>query len=350
MPPSDFPRFAHQNVQQDAQSTKQDDQPIYSAGAAQQPESAQHNRLVNAVLRGHAALESDSLLTHHSTRPGVALALGGGFARGFAHLGVLQVLEENHIPISHIAGTSVGSILGAAYASGAPLAQIMATCRTLKFRDIARWHVSRLGLASNHRLADLIERVFVSQSFETLSIPMAVVATNLNTGEAVVFTEGNLVDPIRASCAFPGIFEPVEIGTRWLVDGGVIAPVPTQAARNMGAKHVIGVSVGTPEGDRGKPTNIFQVVSRAVCAAQKHQLEIWERHADVIIRPDVQSLAWDDFHRADEAIEAGKIAAKIALPRILKLVAENEAPAARPARPTEFSDNGLHFITEAMNS
>jgi NTE family protein len=192
------------------------------------------------------------------------------------------------------------------------------------------------------------------------------VATNLNSGEAVVFTEGNMIDPIRASCAFPGIFEPVEIGTRWLVDGGLIAPVPTQAARNMGAKYVVGVSVGMPEGDRGKPTNIFQVVSRAVAAAQKNQLEIWERHADLIIRPDVHSLAWDDFHRADEAIEAGKIAAKIALPRILKLLAENNAYA-EPCvpKPAEFNDNvlhddgshddgsnhnGLNFSTEALNS
>lgn len=332
------------------QNAQQNAQPNHSAARLHHGESAQHNRFASAVLRGRAPLESDTLLTNHSSRPGVALALGGGFARGFAHLGVLQVFEENHIAISHIAGTSVGSILGAAYASGAPLAQIMATCRTLKFRDIARWHVSRLGLASNHRLADLIERVFVSRTFEQLRIPMAVVATNLNSGEAVVFTEGNLIDPIRASCAFPGIFEPVEIGTRWLVDGGLIAPVPTQAARNMGAKYVVGVSVGMPEGDRGKPTNIFQVVSRAVCAAQKHQLEIWERHADLIIRPDVHSLAWDDFHRADEAIEAGKIAAKIALPRILKLLAEDDGRERQIANPPEFSDKGLHFITEAMNS
>src|ERR1700739_4863147 len=93
-------------------------------------------------------------------RPGIALALGGGFARGFAHLGVLQVLEQNHIPISHIAGTSVGSVLGAAYASGAPLARIIATSRTIRFRDIARWSVSRLGLGSNPRLAPRISRVF----------------------------------------------------------------------------------------------------------------------------------------------------------------------------------------------
>ena len=285
---------------------------------------------------------------------GVALALGGGFARGFAHLGVLQVFEENHIAISHIAGTSVGSILGAAYASGAPLALIMATCRTLKFRDIARWHVSRLGLASNHRLADLIERVFQSRRFEDLRIPMAVVATNLNTGEPVVFTEGNMVDPIRASCAFPGIFEPVEIGTRWLVDGGLTAPVPTLAARELGATHVIGVSVGMQDGHTGKPSNVFQVVTRAVCAAQKHQLELWERHADLVIRPDVSALKWDDFDRADEAIEAGKVAARRALPRIQKLlgvsVDAGQAHDARVAHPAEYRDSGLHFITEAMGS
>src|ERR1700736_6543280 len=228
----------------------------------QQNDSAQHNPLVSAVLRGRAPLESDAVLANHSPRPGVALALGGGFARGFAHLGVLQVLEENHIAISHIAGTSVGSILGAAYASGAPLAQIMATCRTLKFRDIARWRVSRLGLASNHRLGDLMERVFDSRQFEDLRIPMAVVATDLNTGEPVVFTEGDLVDAIRASCAFPGLFEPVQIGTRYLADGGLVAPVPTRAARDLGAAFVLGVTVGMQDGYRGTPSNIFQVEIR----------------------------------------------------------------------------------------
>jgi NTE family protein len=244
--------------------------------------------------------------------------LGGGFARGFAHLGVLQVLEQKHIPISCIAGTSVGSILGAAYASGAPLARIIATCRTLRFRDIARWRVSRLGLASNQRLGDLIERVFDSRQFEELRIPMAVVATDLNSGEPVVLRHGNLVDAIRASCAFPGLFEPVEIGTRCLADGGLVAPVPTRAARDLGAEFVLGVSVGMQDGHRGAPSNVFQVMTRAVSAAQKHQLEVWERHADLVLRPDVQSIAWDQFERADEAIEAGAAVALLALPRIEK--------------------------------
>jgi len=278
----------------------------------------------------------------------VGLALGGGFARGFAHLGVLQVLEESHIPISHIAGTSVGSILGAAYASGAPLARIIETCRTLRFRDIARWRVSRLGLASNHRLENLIERVFDSRHFEDLRIPLAAVATDLSSGEPVVFTQGNLADAIRASCAFPGLFEPVEIGTRCLADGGLVAPVPTRAARDLGAATVIGISVGVQDGHRGAPTNIFQVVSRAVSAAQKHQLEVWERHADLILRPDVQSLAWDDFHRADEAIAAGATAARRALPRIENLLRLREEAAKRLQARIESEDKRSVWLAEVL--
>jgi NTE family protein len=275
--------------------------------------------------------------------PGIGLALGGGFARGFAHLGVLQVLEQNHIPISCIAGTSVGSILGAAYASGAPLARIIATCRTLRFRDIARWRVSRLGLASNHRLGDLIEQVFESRQFEDLRVPLAVVATDLNSGEPVVLTHGSLVDAIRASCAFPGLFEPVEIGTRCLADGGLVAPVPTRAARELGAEFVLGVSVGIQDGHRGTPSNIFQVVTRAVSAAQKHQLEVWERHADLVLRPDVQSFAWDDFDRADEAIEAGIAVARQALPRIQKYLGRAAA-----ARDTEAVVQSYVWLEEAV--
>jgi NTE family protein len=258
---------------------------------------------------------------------GIGLALGGGFARGFAHLGVLKTLEQNHIRVSHIAGTSVGSVFGAAYASGAPLARILATSRTIRFRDIARWSVSRLGLASNHRLADIIERVFDSQQFEDMKIPVAVIATDLATGDPVVFRQGPLVEAIRASCAYPGLFEPVHIGTRYFADGGLVAPVPTQAARQLGASLVVGVSLGTQDGNPTAPRNIFQVVARAVSAAQKHQQGTWERHADLVIRPDVHNLAWDDFGRANEAIAAGESAARLALPRIRQLLAASKQSA-----------------------
>jgi NTE family protein len=267
--------------------------------------------------------------------------LGGGFARGYAHLGVLSVFEEHHIPISCVSGSSIGSILGAAYASGAQLSCIVEKCREIRFRDFARWRVSRFGLASNDRLGALVDRVFDSCQFETLAIPTAIVATDLGTGDPVVFTQGSLADAIRASCAFPGLFEPVQIGTRYLADGGLVAPVPTRAARELGAEIVVGVCVGLHDGERGAPKNIFQVVSRAVSAAQKNQLEAWERHADLVLRPSVQSIAWNDFERIDESMEAGAAAARSALPQIKKLLAWQQEQR-KPGR------QGEYLIAEAL--
>jgi len=251
----------------------------------------------------------------------VSVALGGGFARGYAHLGVLQTLQEHGIPVTSVAGSSIGSILGAAYASGVPLLRIIQKCREIRFRDFAKWRVSRFGLASNERLGALMQKLFGTKQFEDLQLPLSIVATDLGTGDAVVFRQGNLAQAIRASCAFPGLFEPVQIGTRCLADGGLVAPVPARAARELGAELVVGVSVGLHDGQRGVPNNIFQVVSRAVSAAQKQQLEAWERYADLVLRPSVQGLAWDDFDRIDEAIEAGVVVARAAVPKLKQLLA-----------------------------
>jgi NTE family protein len=284
------------------------------------------------------------LMEGPALRPGIGLALGGGFARGYAHLGVLRVFEQEGIPISCISGSSIGSILGAAYASGAPIPLIIRKCREIRFRDFARWRVSRFGLACNDRLGALVDRLFDSRQFEDLLIPTAIVATDLGTGDPVIFKRGSLADAIRASCAFPGLFEPIQIGTRCLADGGLVAPVPTRAARELGAQIVVGISVGLHDGQRGAPTNIFQVVSRAVSAAQKHQLEAWERHANIVLRPSVQSLSWDDFARIDEAIEAGTAAARSALPPIRKLL--NSRPL--QSEPIEPGRQGEFLFAEAL--
>jgi NTE family protein len=140
----------------------------------------------------------------------------------------------------------------------------------------------------------------------------------------------------------------VEIGTRCLADGGLVAPVPTRAAREPGATSVLGISVGMHDGHRGAPTNIFQVVSRAVSAAQKHQLEVWERHADLVLRPDVQSLAWDDFDRAEEAIEAGAAATRRALPRIQKLLGQKEHADREFEARLEAEDKSYLWLAEAL--
>jgi NTE family protein len=310
------------------------------------PERLTHRPLLS--LFGNLILVSTDLYSrfrfaeHPRLRSGIGLALGGGFSRGYAHLGVLRELEANQIPIACISGSSIGSILGAAYASGTPLAQIIERCREIRFRDFAGWRVSRFGLASNERLGALVHRCFDSRQFEDLLMPLAIVATDLGSGDPVIFRQGSLAEAIRASCAFPGLFEPVQIGTRFLADGGLVAPVPTRAARELGAETVIGVSVGMHDGHRGAPSNIFQVVTRAVSAAQKNQLEAWERHADLVLRPSVQSLAWDSFDRIDEAIEAGAAATRGAIHQIAKLLDS------RVDQPFEPGRQGEYLFSEAL--
>jgi NTE family protein len=257
---------------------------------------------------------------HEAAPAGIALALGGGFARGFAHLGVLSVLEEHDIPVASIAGTSIGSVLGAAYASRMRIRDILALGRSTRFRDFGRRCVSRLGLATNQPLGEMIRRCFAAQRFEELSLPLAVVATDLGTGEPVVLRQGDLGEAIRASCAFPGLFEPVQFEGRCLADGGLVAPVPTEAAATMGAGCVVGVSVEYYQWDSTVPTNIFQLVSRAISAAQKHQDAIWKRYADVLIEPQLGTFGWDEFGRAEEAMAAGTDAAEKAMPRVRELL------------------------------
>jgi len=259
---------------------------------------------------------------------GVALALGGGFARGFAHLGVLAVLEEHDIPVASIAGTSIGSVLGAAYAGGMSIDDMLALGRGTSFRNFGRWCVSRLGLATNQPLGEMIRRCFPAQQFEELSLPLAVVATDLGTGEPAVFRQGDLVEAIRASCAFPGLFEPVKFEGRCLADGGLVAPVPTEAAATMGAACVVGVSVEYYQWDGTAPTNIFQLVSRAVSAAQKHQDAIWKSYAAVLIEPQLTTFGWDEFDRAEEAMAAGVTAAERAIPRLRELLDQRPRPTA----------------------
>jgi NTE family protein len=252
------------------------------------------------------------------------LALGGGFARGFAHLGVLSVLEEHDIPVASIAGTSIGSVLGAAYASRMRIRDILALGRSTRFRDFGRRCVSRLGLATNQPLGEMIRRCFAAQRFEELSLPLAVVATDLGTGEPVVFRQGDLAEAIRASCAFPGLFEPVRIEGRCLADGGLVAPVPTEAAATMGAACVVGVSVEYYQWDSTAPTNIFQLVSRAIGAVQKHQDGIWKSYAAVLIEPRLGTFGWDEFGRAEEAMAAGVDAAEKAMPRLRELLDQRQ--------------------------
>src|SRR5882762_7598548 len=253
---------------------------------------------------------------------GVVLALGGGFSRGFAHLGVIEVLQQVCIPITGIVGTSIGSLLGTAFADGIPIHELCELGRRVNVRDFIRFRKSQPQAQSNDRLGQFVRESFRSSRVEELSIPTAIVTTDIDSCGPYVFTSGPLDVAIRASCAFPGLFEPVEYEGRSLADGCIVAPVPTAAAAWMNAGCVLGVavnsSVGTASfaGDITKTSKGILEISRA-----KELSPSWASEADVMLEPEVQQIGWSDFTRVDEAHAAGAEAMRRALPCLRELLA-----------------------------
>ena len=256
-------------------------------------------------------------------RPRIGLALSGGAARGIAHVGVLRALSEHEIPIDCIAGTSAGSLVGGAMASGMPVSEIEAIGRSLRWRDIGRMTMSRMGIQSNERLEQYLRARLPVTRFEELPIPFAAVATDLQSGSAVIMRDqGDVPFAIRASCAIPGWYVPVtdEHG-RQLVDGGLIANIPSGVARSLGAHIVIAVDVNA-EGAKflGPSLSIISVVLQSMLLVQRtaslRQLE----EADLIIKPLLGHIRWDEMSRAEELIAAGYDAAVASVPEIKALI------------------------------
>ena len=254
-----------------------------------------------------------------SGRPRLGLALGGGFARGLAHIGVLRVLRASRIPIDVLAGTSAGAIAAAALASGRPLDELMEHAREIRWSSVGRWTIPRLGFATNQRMERMLTTALGCTRFEELKIPLAVVAADITTGETVIFRSGDLIQPIRASCSVPGLFVPVEIEGRMLVDGAIVSNVPVDALRDVGVDVRVAVSLGA--GDRRRrPRNLFQVVGNAFQIAEAQAEEKWRRQCDLVIEPDVAAFDWDDFERFPELVRAGEVAARRSLPALRALL------------------------------
>jgi NTE family protein len=248
------------------------------------------------------------MIGDNTRRPRIGLALSGGAARGIAHIGVLRALVENEIPIDSIAGTSAGALVGGTMASGMPLSEIETIGRSLRWRDIGRITMSRMGIQSKERLEQYLRGLLPVTRFEELPIPFAAVATDLQSGRAVIMRDkGDLPFAIRASCAIPGWYVPVmdEQG-RQLVDGGLVANIPSEVARSLGADLVIAVDVDT-EGAAflGPSLSIISVVLQSMLLVQRtaalYQLEA----ADLVIKPRVGHIRWDEMTRAEEFIAAG---------------------------------------------
>ncbi|MBY4868617.1 patatin-like phospholipase family protein [Burkholderia anthina] len=286
-------------------------------------------------------------------RPSVGLVLSGGGARGYAHLGVLKVLEENRIPIDCIAGTSMGAVVGGLYASGMAADEMQKRLSEVNLADIAfdvtdradlpqssredeRLYINGLtlgfgkkgvkapvGLVQGNRLQALLANwtaaVPTNQPFDQLPIPYRAVATDLQTGQMVVLDHGSLPLAIRASMAMPGLFAPAEINGRALVDGGLVSNLPVDTARQMGAKVVIAVDIGSqlrPLDALASPADVMQqmvgILIRQNVTSQRKQLDA----QDILLTPDLGSLAFTDFQNARQAIAAGAAAATAALPRL----------------------------------
>jgi NTE family protein len=259
--------------------------------------------------------------------PAIGLALGGGFARGIAHVGVLKVLEDEGIPVRIIAGTSVGALIGASYCSGLSIAELQQIARNTRFTSLARWTLSRCGFASNDRMITFLMRILKVRTFEELRIPLGVTATDFNTGEGVVFHSGEIIDPVRASCAYPGMFLPVNIRGRYLVDGMLSHPVPTHPLREMGADRIIAVHLKGTWASGGAPRHLFAVIGQSFAIAQDAMASIWRSAADLVVEPDVAGFEYDDFKRADDLIRVGEQAMRKALPEVRKWL---EIPAPQP--------------------
>ena len=249
-----------------------------------------------------------------NTRKKVGLALGGGVARGPAHIGVLSVLEEANIPIDCVAGTSAGSIIGAVYCAGLGLAQMRKLAQQMSWQQIISPVWPQRGLVSFKRMEPWIEAYIGDLCLEDLPIPMAAVVTDVYSGEPVVLQEGCLATAVRASSSVPGVVEPAEINGRLLCDGGISANVPIDAARQLGADYVIGVDLFAPEYDgRGGPLGIgFSAVETLIRNSGSGT-----KKADCLIVPAINDHSYMRFAQGDAYIALGEAAARQKLPQIL---------------------------------
>jgi NTE family protein len=248
-------------------------------------------------------------------RPKVGVALGGGFARGIAHIGVLRVLEENQVPVDFISGTSVGALIASAYASGATTEEMERQGIATHFSDFGRWTLSRMGMASNERIQDFLRKFTHATFFSEMKIPLSIVATDLISGNTIHLMEGEIAPALRASCAYPGLFLPVDHLGHVLVDGFLTESVPAQASRDQGAQFVIGVHLEPGLLDT-RPKSAVEVISRSFSIIQTSSSQPWRAAVDVLIEPDVHHVHWDEFAKTPQLVAAGEAATRAAMPAI----------------------------------
>ena len=255
--------------------------------------------------------------------PKLGLALGGGAARGFAHIGVLQVLEEEGIKPALVVGTSAGSVVASFYASGKNGQQLQWLADTMdesQFTDWANPFTGR-GMLRGEALGKYINSQLNGMKIEDMKMPLGIVATDLRTGDGVLFRRGDVATAVRASSAVPSVFEPVRIGGKEYVDGGLVSPVPVRYAKQMGADLVLAIDISSRPED-AKTSDMLKVLLQTFSIMGKSISQLELAQADVVVRPVLPDIGSTEFSARKKSIEAGRAAMKQALPQLKALLAQ----------------------------
>lgn len=251
----------------------------------------------------------------------IALVLGAGASKGFAHVGVLKILETNKIPIHLIVGTSVGSVVGSLYAYGLNAFDLQRLSFAIEQKDIVDLTIPENGFIKGEKLEEFVNKTVKHTPLEKLKIPFYAVTTEILNGQEIAFGRGNTGQAIRASCAIPGVFRPVKIGDKVYVDGGVVSPVAVGAARRLGADLVIAVDISA-SAERTPPANTIETLLQSIDIMYSKLAAIQLSQADIVIRPKVGHIGAADFSKRHEAILEGEKAAAEALPKIIEILTQ----------------------------
>lgn len=254
----------------------------------------------------------------------VGLALGGGVFRGMAHIGVLQVLEENQIPVDLIAGTSMGALIGGIYSCGVAPRMILQIAQQLNMLDYYDISIPKDGLIKGDRVLTLLRTLTGNRTFAQTKLPFSAVAVDIESGDMVVLEEGRICDAIRASISIPGIFVPHRLEGRRLCDGGLIDRVPVSVARQMGADVTIGVDVGYRKGYRQHTDGIFSLLLRAFDIMEWELAKARMNTADVLLTPDLKYIDYTTLKNAEEAVQLGRDECERQLPAIREAIRQAE--------------------------
>jgi NTE family protein len=254
-------------------------------------------------------------------KTGFGLALGGGAARGIAHIGVLKVLEEEGLEPTYICGTSAGSIVGALYAGGYRWETIAEVVRSTDWRDMVQPVFPKMGLVKADKLQTRLTELLDSLTFEELDVPFCAIAVDIMTGERVQLCTGPVAPAVRASCSIPGIFEPMVEGERVLVDGGILEEVPIYSCQSMGAKVVLAVDLNSDLSTPRYPENVFHVIMASFAAISRNREKRAHQSKNVVVAlPKLADFSFHDLKRREELIEAGEASAREVIPGLKKLL------------------------------